>query len=186
MPAATPPSRSTATCRIRRSLIATVPGALGAGPRCRRRAAPPAPGEPAADVGRRSFYTLLNSISDERITPMPATSGWSTARSSTSCSELHDLQPLRARHHLDRLRANETGIPYDRIERRHGQKQVSAAQAVRFALDGIFGHSIVPLRLATYVGLLTSHASPSCSACSICCRVLSGVGWPSGFATTRS
>jgi glycosyltransferase involved in cell wall biosynthesis len=44
-------------------------------------------------------------------------------------------------------------VPYDRHERAAGQSQQSFGRLVRYALDGLFSFSYLPLRLLTYCGL---------------------------------
>jgi polyisoprenyl-phosphate glycosyltransferase len=44
-------------------------------------------------------------------------------------------------------------VPYDRQERAAGQPQQTFPRLVRYALDGVFSFSYLPLRLLTYAGL---------------------------------
>ena len=46
------------------------------------------------------------------------------------------------------------GIPYDRPERHAGTTRYSLGRRIEGALDGIFGFSKVPIRLALFTGLL--------------------------------
>lgn len=50
-------------------------------------------------------------------------------------------------------------IPYEVQERHAGQTKWSFSKLVRYALDGITAFSTKPLKLATYVGMLSSVAS---------------------------
>ena len=47
-------------------------------------------------------------------------------------------------------------VPYDRQERAAGQPQQSFHRLVRYALDGLFSFSYLPLRLLTYCGLFVA------------------------------
>ncbi len=47
-------------------------------------------------------------------------------------------------------------VPYDRQERAAGQPQQTFRRLVRYALDGVFSFSHLPLRLLTYLGLFVS------------------------------
>jgi dolichol-phosphate mannosyltransferase len=49
---------------------------------------------------------------------------------------------------------NQTGIPYDRNARVAGQSKFRIGQLIRLGLTGAFNHSTVPLRVASYAGLL--------------------------------
>lgn len=106
-------------------------------------------------LGRRSFYKILNNISDERITPNAGDFRLVDRSVLDRLGALDDQNPY-VRGIISTLAANETGIPYDRIERRHGKSKFPVRKLFGFAFNGIFGHSIVPLRIATYVGLLAS------------------------------
>ena len=50
----------------------------------------------------------------------------------------------------------QTGVPFDRPERHAGESQWPALRLIRFALDGIFSFSTVPLRLWTWLGIITA------------------------------
>ena len=53
----------------------------------------------------------------------------------------------------------QTGVHYDRAERKFGETHYPFRKMLRFAIDGITSFSSVPLRLATYLGLLSSLLS---------------------------
>ncbi len=46
------------------------------------------------------------------------------------------------------------GIPYEREARVAGASKFRLAQLIRLGLSGVYNHSVVPLRLASYAGLL--------------------------------
>jgi glycosyltransferase involved in cell wall biosynthesis len=47
-------------------------------------------------------------------------------------------------------------VPYDRQERAAGQPQQSFRRLARYAMDGLFSFSYLPLRLLTYCGLFVA------------------------------
>ncbi|MCB4755655.1 MAG: glycosyltransferase family 2 protein [Elusimicrobia bacterium] len=49
----------------------------------------------------------------------------------------------------------QTGVPYDRAERAHGRTKYNYKKMLRFAFDGITALSILPLRLASYLGFFS-------------------------------
>jgi glycosyltransferase involved in cell wall biosynthesis len=51
---------------------------------------------------------------------------------------------------------SQVGVPYRRASRAAGSTKFSLFKMVRFALDGIFSFSILPLRLATWTGFAAS------------------------------
>jgi len=50
----------------------------------------------------------------------------------------------------------QAGLPYERAERRAGAPKYNLTRLMRLALDGLVSFSIVPLRLAVWLGLATS------------------------------
>ena len=51
---------------------------------------------------------------------------------------------------------SQVAVPYHRASRAAGVPKFSLFKMIRFALDGIFSFSILPLRLATYTGFAAS------------------------------
>jgi len=47
-------------------------------------------------------------------------------------------------------------VPYDRKERAAGQPQQTFRRLVRYALDGVFSFSHLPLRMLTYAGMFVA------------------------------
>jgi glycosyltransferase involved in cell wall biosynthesis len=54
---------------------------------------------------------------------------------------------------------SQTAVPYHREARAAGKTKYSLFKMIRFALDGIFSFSILPLRLATWIGFAASGLS---------------------------
>lgn len=48
----------------------------------------------------------------------------------------------------------QTGIPYDREARQAGHSKFNLIQLIRLGLTGVFNHSVIPLRIATWAGVL--------------------------------
>jgi glycosyltransferase involved in cell wall biosynthesis len=68
---------------------------------------------------------------------------------------------LRERHRFVRgmvswLGFRQTGVLYDRAERKFGETHYPLRKMLKFATDGITSFSTAPLRLATYIGLVSS------------------------------
>jgi len=53
----------------------------------------------------------------------------------------------------------QTGVPYDRPERDVGETKYTLTKLIRLAASGFFGYSTLPLRLATWLGLLTAASA---------------------------
>jgi glycosyltransferase involved in cell wall biosynthesis len=93
-----------------------------------------------------------------------------------------DYQPY-LRGAIASLGFEQTGIPYSRAERQHGESKFSVGELIGLALDGILNHSVVPLRIATYLGLLISALTFLGIAGYGVGRLVFGANWPPGFAT---
>jgi len=95
---------------------------------------------------------------------------------------VNDDQPY-LRGTIATLGFNQIGIPYDRDERRRGESKFTLRQLFGLALDGILNHSIVPLRIATYLGLLIALFTFAAIAFYIIGALFFARTWPPGFAT---
>jgi dolichol-phosphate mannosyltransferase len=51
------------------------------------------------------------------------------------------------------LEFEQIGILYSRAERNNGESKFSLGEPIGLDLDGILKHSVVPLRIAAYMGL---------------------------------
>lgn len=74
-------------------------------------------------------------------------------------------------------------VVYDRLERAAGQPGQTLRRLIRYALDGIFSFSHLPLRLLTYVGLLIAGAGFSTGAFFVVRRLLGIEVAFTGFTT---
>ena len=137
---------------------------------------------PLLTMARRTFYTMLNRISDDRITRDAGDFRLVDRSVLEMLKELNDINPY-VRGLISAFARNETGIVYDRDARQHGESKFPVIKLFRFAVDGIIAHSVVPLRLATYVGLVVSTSTFLLSMAYLVAALLFGRSWPSGFAT---
>ncbi len=132
---------------------------------------------------RRVFYALLNKISEENITSDAGDFRLVDRKILDQLKQIDDLHPY-VRGIIASLATNETGIPYDRVVRLHGRSKFPLRKLVGFALEGILSHSILPLRLASYMGIVLSLATFLLSLSYVVSALVFGAGWPKGFATT--
>ena len=133
-------------------------------------------------LGRRAFYALLSRISDDQVTRDAGDFRLVDRSVIDRLRTLNDFNPY-VRGVVSSLAARETGIPYDRVQRIHGRSKFPLRKLVGFALDGILGHSVLPLRLASYAGLAISLVIFLLGLFYIFGALLFGRSWPSGFAT---
>lgn len=132
---------------------------------------------------RRTFYALLNKISEDEITPDAGDFRLISRSVLDQLSEINDVSPY-VRGITSALAANLAAIPYDRVERQRGASKFNLFRLVAFGMNGIIGHSLAPLRLAVYVGVIVAVLTFLLSLFYLIGGLVSGEGWPSGFATT--
>lgn len=132
---------------------------------------------------RKVFYRLIDRLSED---PLPHDAG--DFRLIDRCvidalGLVEDYQPY-VRGTIASLGFDQTGILYDRGERSRGTSKFSFGDLFQLALDGLFNHSLVPLRIATYTGLIVSIITILASFGYVVGRWVYGQNWPAGFATT--
>lgn len=133
-------------------------------------------------ITRKTFYRLIDSLSDD---PLPHDAGdfrLIDRRILDQLEQLDDYQPY-LRGTIAALGFRQIGIPYDRAERQRGESKFSLGELFALALDGILNHSIVPLRIATYLGLLISVFTFLAIVGYGIGRLFLAKDWPPGFAT---
>jgi glycosyltransferase involved in cell wall biosynthesis len=131
---------------------------------------------------RKIFYRLIDSLSDD---PLPHDAGdfrLIDRRVLDQLLKFDDYQPY-LRGAIAALGFEQIGIPYSRAERHYGESKFSFGELIGLALDGILNHSVVPLRIATYLGLLISLLTFLGIVGYGIGRVVFGANWPPGFAT---
>ena len=104
---------------------------------------------------RSGFYALVDALSEY---PLPRQAGDFRLVSRAIVDELnriHEPQPY-IRGIIAGLGFNQTGIPYDREERKRGESKFSLRKLLSLGVDGVLSTSVVPLRVATYLGLTVS------------------------------
>lgn len=106
-------------------------------------------------VGFELFHRLFRSLSDYPVTPNTGTFG---LMDSYALAALLSL-PERNRF-FPALRSwvgfKVAHVEYDRQERHAGKPSQTFARLIRYALDGVFSFSYLPLRLVTYAGVLVA------------------------------
>jgi polyisoprenyl-phosphate glycosyltransferase len=132
---------------------------------------------------RRGFYMLLNKISDDQLTPDAG---------DFRLIDKSILERLRNCNHqnpyvrglISSFAIRQAGVPYDRDIRKFEQSKFPVRRLIGFALNGVVAHSILPLRLASYIGATVSLITLLLSGFYIISALVFGADWPRGFATT--
>lgn len=132
--------------------------------------------------GRRAFYALLSRISEDQVTRDAGDFRLVDRSVIDRLKVLNDFNPY-VRGAVSSLAAREAGIPYDRVQRIYGRSKFPLRKLMGFALDGILGHSVLPLRLASYAGLIISIGTFLLGMFYVVGALALGRSWPDGFAT---
>lgn len=136
-------------------------------------------------VVRRVFYRLIDLLSEDRLPLDAGDFRLVDRRVIDVLRRIADDKPY-LRGTLATLGFTQQGIPYDRAGRVRGESKFSLRDLFGLALDGILAHSIVPLRMATYTGLVVSAVTALGVIGYIIGRIFFGASWPAGFATTTT
>ena len=78
----------------------------------------------------------------------------------------------------------QTGLPYDRKSRQYGRSKFNLSKLFGLALDGILSHSLVPLRIAIFVGLVVSVLASFGAAYYLFVKLFLPNDWPVGLASS--
>jgi dolichol-phosphate mannosyltransferase len=138
----------------------------------------------AKQLAYRTFYRLLDRLSDVSI---PLDSG-DFGLMDRKVVDLINSLPERTRF-LRGLRAwvgyKQIGLPLDRDARFAGQPKYSLRQLLTLASSGVVSFSLMPLRLASALGMVVSTTSFLGIVFVICWRLFTPYSIP-GFASTAS
>jgi dolichol-phosphate mannosyltransferase len=133
-------------------------------------------------ASRRLFYRLIARISTDILPPDAGDFRLIDRRILDLLQDYHDETPY-LRGYITSLGYSQVGVPYDRAERRRGQSSFPFTSLVNFALDGIVNHSVLPLRMASFLGVLLSAAAIVMIGIYIVMWLTATSVWPAGFAT---
>ena len=130
------------------------------------------------------FYRIIGRLSK---TPIPRDTGDFRLLSPRALAALREL---RERHRFMKglfgwVGFNQVAIPYQRAPRAAGHTKFNFWKLWNFALEGITSFSTAPLRVATYVGVLTALFAFGYGALIIAKALLWGdrvAGWPTMMA----
>jgi polyisoprenyl-phosphate glycosyltransferase len=132
---------------------------------------------------RKIFYRLIDFLSEDRLPHDAGDFRLVDRRVIDVLRRIEDQKPY-LRGTLATLGFDQKGIAYDRAGRQRGESKFSLRDLFGLALDGILSHSTVPLRAATYTGLVISVLTLLALVGYVVGRLWVGKDWPAGFATT--
>jgi dolichol-phosphate mannosyltransferase len=131
---------------------------------------------------RGIFYWLVDKLSEH---PLPRQAGdfRLVARPVIEAVRQMDNAFPYLRGAIAGLGYNQKGIVYDRHARARGESKFHWRALIALAVDGILATSIVPLRLAVYMGLFISALASVGVVVYFVNAIIHRATWPSGFAT---
>lgn len=130
---------------------------------------------------RKIFYRLLKRISEDNLTIDGGDFRLVDRSILDKLQTIHDATPY-VRGLISMLATKQIAFPYDRQARQHGKSKFPFFRLFGLAMDGIVSHSIVPLRLASLIGLFVASTTFLLALFYMFGKFLNG-NWPSGFTT---
>lgn len=132
---------------------------------------------------RKLFYWLVDALSED---PIPRDAGDFRLITRRVIEELRriDGPSPYLRGTIATLGFKQTGIDYARKARVVGESKFSFYDNIMLAVDGLINQSVVPLRMATYLGLTIAVLTVLASFGYILAYFTTGFRAPAGFTTT--
>ena len=131
---------------------------------------------------RNLFYWLVFHLSDDSV---PKNAGDFRLIDRKIIEELIKINDpnIYVRGRISAMGFKQIGINYDRQARAGGRSKFNAGKMIGLALDAITHHSVVPLRLASIIGILAMLVGLFMSLGYVVAHFTIGSKWPGGFAT---
>ena len=134
------------------------------------------------NMARAAFYRLVDKLSEDQIPVDAGDFRLISRRVIAVLRTFDDAQPY-LRGTIAGLGFEQVGIEYERAARVHGESKFPFSKLVALGMDGILNHSIVPLRISTYFGMVTSVMTLLGLVGYVGAKLLFRSQWPAGFAT---
>ena len=135
------------------------------------------------NILRKFFYRLIDLLSEDKLPHDAGDFGLVDRRIVDELRKIYDASPY-LRGLITNLGFRQTGIPYSREERKRGKTKFNIRKMIELAMDGIVSHSVVPLKIATYMGFLVMIITVLLSIHFAYQRYFGTHIWPEGFAQT--
>ena len=131
---------------------------------------------------RKIFYRFINFLSEDNI-PLDAGDFRLIDKKIVGLlREMNDTQPY-LRGAITSFGFKQVGVEYDRVDRKFGETKFSYIDLFKLAFDGIFNHSLVPLRLASYFAFFMSFIIIILILSYSAGKIFLNYDWPAGFTT---
>jgi len=104
------------------------------------------------NVSRKAFYKVINALSEDHLPPDAGDFRLISRRVIDALEEVDDYHPY-LRGAIASFGFNQTGVTYDRAARERGESKLRWRKMFSLAFDGILYHSVLPLKIATWVAV---------------------------------
>jgi len=131
---------------------------------------------------RKFFYRLVNYLSEEDLPHDVGEFRLIDRKIIEHLREYNDHQPY-LRGIIASLGYRQGKVFYEREVRTWGETKFNLNELFKVAFDGIFNFSIVPLRIAFYVGIFSSVCAVLVAMAFIVLKLFFHEEWPAGFTT---
>lgn len=141
------------------------------------------PDGPVVAAARRTFYALIDMISDDNLPRNAGEFRLTDRRILDELRRVDDRSPY-VRGLISGMGFNQVGFEYDRVARTAGESKFPFRAMLSLAVDGMINHSLLPLRLASMISLTAGLAMFLLMVGYLIAKLVFGADWPAGFATT--
>ena len=131
---------------------------------------------------RRAFYRVINALSEDDLPNDAGDFRLVDRKVVNQLRSIYDANPY-VRGMIAAFGFRQAGVPYDRAVRRSGESKFKLRHLCALAVDGILNHSVVPLRLATFTGLILSTLLTLYIGTLVTIKFVFNQDWPAGFIT---
>lgn len=135
---------------------------------------------PLASKARNAFYRLIDKISERHLPHDAGDFRLIDRRVIDELAKHHDRSPY-LRGIVADIGFRQIGIAYDRASRQRGRSKFNLISLVNLGIDGIVSHSMLPLRISLYSGLIIAALCVAVSIGFTIYRFFGDYTWPAGF-----
>jgi glycosyltransferase involved in cell wall biosynthesis len=132
---------------------------------------------------RRVYYYLVNALSEDELPVNAGEFRLVDGRILAELRKVSDTSPY-LRGLISSMGYSQVGLEYDRGARVAGESKFPLSKMISLGLDGVLNHSLIPLRMASGIGMLVGFCTLLLLVGYLAGRVIFGQNWPAGFATT--
>jgi glycosyltransferase involved in cell wall biosynthesis len=138
---------------------------------------------PVTAAMRRVYYYLVNALSEDELPVNAGEFRLVDGRILAELRKVSDTSPY-LRGLISSMGYSQVGLEYDRGARVAGESKFPLSKMISLGLDGVLNHSLIPLRMASGIGMLVGFCTLLLLVGYLVGRVIFGQNWPAGFATT--